>query len=167
MNLKKKTNFFKIFEKFKSSYIGERIQSYSSEAKAEGLSGARNSIAKKTKMIKKKTVRRRTDDVRAGICNMKVNRRNYKDTTNFVPVKLSVTFLSKFLIFLFLFQPSKNFPHVLHYPNLSKRHSEKFFFEQKFFFQKQLFIFFEFFYFDFFFEFFFLDIFFCLSQFYY
>ena len=107
-------------------------KSYSSEAKAEDLSGARNSVAKKKKkMIKTKQY---------------ANVRTGTGTTNFVPVKL-LTFLSKFLIFLFLFQPPKNFPHVLHYPNLSKIRSEKIFFEQKVFFPKKLFIFF----FDFFF----------------
>jgi hypothetical protein len=47
-------------------------------------------------------------------------------TTNFVRLKL-FTFLSKFLTFLSLFQPPKTFPHVLNYPNLSKRQSEKIF----------------------------------------
>ena len=62
-------------------------------------------------------------------------------TTNFVPVKL-FTFLSKVLIFLSLFQPPKTFSHVLHYPNLSKRRSVKFFSNKIFFSPKKLFIFF-------------------------
>ena len=108
------------------------LKNFSSEAKTDGLSGARNSIAKKTKMIKKKTVRR------------------LRSTTNFVPVKL-FTFLSKFLIFLSLFQPPKTFSHVLHYPNLSKRRSAKFFSNKNFFFQKNYsFFFFIFFFFEFF-----------------
>jgi hypothetical protein len=54
----------------------------------------------------------------------------------------TIHFLSKFLTFLSLFQSPKTFPHVLNYHNLSKRRSEKMFFEPIFFFQKQLFIFF-------------------------
>ena len=53
---------------------------FSREAKAEGLSGARNSIAKKTKMIKKKQYDDDDDDD--------------VPTTNFVPVKLSPSCLS-------------------------------------------------------------------------
>ena len=74
-------------------------------------------------------------------------------TTNFVPDQ-TIHFLVKVFTFLSLFQPPKTFPDVLHYPNLSKRRSEKFFFEQNFFFQKKLFIFFLLFFFNFF-EFFF------------
>ena len=73
--------------------------------------------------------------------DQKKNSTTTTTSTNFVPVKL-FTFLSKFLIFLFLFQLPKTFSHVLHYPNLSKIHSGKFFCEQKIFFQKQFFIFF-------------------------
>ena len=53
---------------------------FSSEAKAEGLSGARNCVAKKTKWTKKDSTT------------------TPRRTTNFVPVKL-FTFLSKFLSF--------------------------------------------------------------------
>ena len=85
---------------------------------------ARNSIAKNTKMIKKKTVRR--------------------PTTNFVHVKL-FTVLSKFLIFLSLFQPPKTFSYVLHYPKLSNDVLRNFF-SNKFFFFFSIFFFFRIFF---------------------
>ena len=68
------------------------------------------------------------------------------NSTNFVPVKL-FTVLSKFLTFLSLFQPPKTFLHVLNSYNLSKRRSEKIFFEQIFFPKKNICFFFDVFFF--------------------
>ena len=86
------------------------------------------------------------------------------------------TFLSKFLTFLSLFQPLKTFPHVFHYPNLSKKTFWENFFRTKIFFPKKIihFFFFDFFFFSIFFflnffsrfflfEFFF-EFFFCLNS---
>ena len=105
--------------------------------KAENLSGARNSVAKKTKMINKKKQYDHDDDD-ADTCQI-------------------IHFLVKVFTFFSLFQPPKTFPHVLHYPNLSN--ILRIFVANKIFFSKQNYSFF-----FYFFLFFFRIFFFCLNS---
>ena len=120
---------------------------FSSEARPKAESGGRRPQAELGIRLPKKQK-----------WSKKNSRTTSTSTTNFVPVKL-FTFLSKFLT---LSLPPKTFPHALHHPNLSKRHSEKCFREQKCFFPKKIihFFFLNFFFFRFFVRFFFFKFFF-------
>ena len=118
--LKKKPLFFNFWVQLRWGYTWcffERSSAEGRERRPQAASGARNQVARKTKMIKKK---QSYDDDEHG--------------TNFA-LFLLLYFLSKFLT---LSLTPKTFPHVLQYSNLSKRHSEKFFCEQKLFFPKKI-----------------------------
>ena len=69
----------------------------------------------------------------SGTRNWGSKKKRYDDyrANNFVPGQ-TIHFLVEVFAFLSLFQPLNIFSYVFHFHNLSKRHSEKTFFEKKF-----------------------------------